>query len=100
MLEIQSDALFIGVQGEKVAAVYTGLFGTTVTPRVTPRGLLHFDDFGSQPGQRLCTRRTGFKLREVEDTNTVQCFAHGAFSYSGTLTPLKSSPGERGIVGS
>src|SRR5215470_980775 len=86
MLEIQGDALLIGVQGEKVAAVDPGLFWTTITPRVTPCGLLHLDDFGSQPGQHLRTRRAGFKLREVEDTNTIQCFAHGVFSCWETLT--------------
>src|SRR5262249_14182301 len=38
--------------------------------RVTCTGVLDLDHVGAKPGQRLCARRTGLELAQIEDLET------------------------------
>src|SRR2546428_6246648 len=77
VLEVERDALFVGVEQEEVARVDTGLLGATVAPGLSLAGLLDLDDLGAEPRQHLGARRAGLELGEVQDADAVQRCAHG-----------------------
>src|SRR5262245_56390068 len=86
MLEIECDALLVGVEQEEVARINARLFGATVAPGFSLAGLFNLDDLGPEPRQHLGARRTGLELREVQDADSVEGSAHG-------LPPVGMIPG-------
>src|SRR5262249_28688141 len=72
VLEVERDALLVGVEQQEVARVDTRLLGAPVTPRLTLARLLDLDDLGAEPRQHLRARRTSFELTEVQHTYAVK----------------------------
>ena len=64
-LEIESDASFIGVEVNEVAAIHTLGVCIAITPRIALRGLFDFYDVGAEPCENLGAGRARLKLRQV-----------------------------------
>src|SRR3989441_4204379 len=76
VLEVERDALLVGVEQEEVARVDAGFLGATVPPGLPLAGLLDLDDLGAEPREHLGARRAGLELGEVQDADAVQRCAH------------------------
>jgi len=49
-----------------------GTIGRSPAPRLAAMGLLHLDDVGPKPGQRLGTGRSRLELGEVENLDPLE----------------------------
>jgi hypothetical protein len=77
VLEVERDALLVGVEQEKVARVDARLLGAPIAPGLSLAGLFHLDDLGAEPREHLGARRARLELGEVENADSIEGCAHG-----------------------
>ena len=67
ILEIERDGALVGVQQHEIVAVGILAFRRCAAALLTALGIFNLHDVGAEPGERLCDRRAGFKLRKIDD---------------------------------
>src|SRR5262249_1695409 len=86
VLEVERDALLVGVEQEEVARVDARLLGATIAPGLALAGLFDLDDLCAEPRQHLGARRTGLELGEVQNADSVEGCTHGLPPVGGMIT--------------
>src|SRR5215207_2756166 len=73
MFQIAGHAALVGVQEQEVVGIDALLLAGRNSALIAERWLFDLDDVGPEPGECLGARGTGFKLREIDYANAVQC---------------------------
>src|SRR3989441_3620735 len=94
--QIQHDAALVAVEQQEEVAVDVGPIAVPeLSGPVTVRWTLDLDHVGAEPGQSLRARRTGLVVREVDDTDALQGFAHRVTRLLGYARMLARRPGRQ-----
>ena len=75
-LQVEGNALLIGVEGHEVVAVEALTIISYFTSRIAAARGLYLDDVGTQPCEGLRARSASLELREVDYPYSVQCRSH------------------------
>ena len=71
-LEIAGNAALVEIVVDEIVRIGVGTIAGAPAPRLAAIGLLHLDDVGPEPGQRLGARRSRLELREVEHLDSLE----------------------------
>ncbi len=76
IFRIDGDRTLVVVEHREVEAVGVGDIAQLLARDVACAGALYLDDIGAEPCEQLRAGRAGLNVREIEDTHTVEGFAH------------------------
>ena len=76
VLGVDRDGALVVVKHREVEAVDFGDVAQLATSDVAFARALDLDHVGAEPREKLRASRTRLHVREIQDTDTVQCLAH------------------------
>ena len=83
VLAVDGDRALVVVQHREIEAVHLGDVLQLAARDVADAGTLDLDHVGAEPGEQLRAGRARLHVREVEDLDAFECFAHRASCWVG-----------------